>query len=437
MNKDKLPLVALIGFPNSGKSTLLNRLGKGRKAVVANEAHTTRDLNYSEDVWEGMYIRFVDTGGLVPDAADKIQKMVQVKTWSAIEEADLLVLVMDRRTNPETITSEMLRKIWQSGKPFIVGINKVDNPNHERDISEFARYGGADFVNFSAANGYNLNELMDKIVEQLQKIGFQKNDIVDYFVDPEEGLMEKKGKKMSIVKKNQDGTYYVVRENSSDGPGLFRSLSEQEVGDFEQKVKNDIDSIVSDIYGVLIPNNDAATELWNNEYINFLSNCRAKGMHIYYLSNMDEQAERKFKQSEVYSLFTGGLALFGKNEKPDPKAFVELMETYNLTASKCLMIDDKEKNLEPARKLGMWALRYDIGEDGNEYIDLEEELNNIRFGKSKRVPHIPKILFLGKPNVGKSSLFNAMVGKEIQIVTEIAGTTLSVNDTLVERKKAE
>lgn len=215
----KIPLIALVGLPNSGKSTLLNRLGHSRyKAVVANEAHTTRDLNYAEDYWDGMYMHFVDTGGLVPSPEDKIQKLVQLKSWEAIAKADLLIWVFDKTTRPENIAQKIIQGFWKSKKPFIIGINKIDNPNHEKSDIDYAQFGGRDFVNFSAANGYNLNVLMDKIIEQLLSLGFEKGNFDDQNHLEEEN--EKKTNKQQhhkIVRKKADGSYYVVRETNEIG----------------------------------------------------------------------------------------------------------------------------------------------------------------------------------------------------------------------------
>src|SRR6056297_2729032 len=171
MSNQKIPLIALIGTPNSGKSTLLNHL-TGLKAVTAMEAHTTRDLNYGEDFWEGMFMRFVDTGGLVPDPKDQIQKEVQVKSWSAISQADLLIWVIDRKTDPDTLSQEIVQRVWQTGKPFVVAINKVDDPKLEASLADYAFLGTDSFVNISCNTGYGFNRLMDLVLKELLELGF-------------------------------------------------------------------------------------------------------------------------------------------------------------------------------------------------------------------------------------------------------------------------
>ncbi|GAB4144184.1 MAG: hypothetical protein OHK0017_02450 [Patescibacteria group bacterium] len=286
----RLPLVALIGLPNSGKSTLINRITGEKKAITDKIAHTTRDLLYGEDDWNGLTMRFVDTGGLVPRPEDKIQKLIQVKSWQAIAEADLLIWVVDRKQNPDTISDEIIQRVWKSGKPFFIAVNKVDYPNQERSVAEFAHLGADQFINISATTGYGLGDMMDLIVDKLHELGYENQPIADVEFNKEE--QPKKGKRVKTVVQNEDGTYSVYYQDSMSSP-------------------------------------------------------------------------------------------------------------YNL-------------------------------EDGQEIVSSHESPETIVRDWSKKPI---KLVFLGRPNVGKSSLFNAMVGKEIQIVTEIPGTTLSVNDYLLERVK--
>lgn len=477
----RVPLVALIGFPNSGKSTLLNRLGRAAKAIVANEAHTTRDLNYADEIWEGMELRFVDTGGLVPEATQGIKKMVQVKTYTAIAQSDLLVLVMDKRTNPETITIEMLNRIWKSGKPFIVCINKVDNPNTEKDISEYARMGGSGFVNVSAANGYQLDILMDMIVAGLQKLGFEKNAYVDYFADVEEEKREKT-KKTKIVKKNLDGSFTVVRDTGKDGVNLFRSITAQEAEMFENPTINPIDNVIieitpeiienynlelaqenaldleddedeydededegGDIGGGLMEDEDEenedeedesqsqdSSEVEASEYQlediskvisikDFLKKASGKRLQLYYMLNGLSLSD--FQNLELKKYFKDGMDL----PLTEGNA-IELIKEFKLGSTKTTVVSTNHSELKQILELGFWTIAYAIGQ-----TDIATELDRITENKVDRIAKIPKILFLGRPNVGKSSLFNALAQADIQIVTDIPGTTLSVNDTLIER----
>lgn len=479
----KSPLIALIGLPNSGKSTLINRLTGDRKAITAKEEHTTRDLNYGEDFWEGMYLRFVDTGGLVPDTIDKIQKQIQVKSWGAIAEADMLIWVIDRKQNPETISDKILSKVWKTGKPVLICINKVDDPNKDADVSDYARLGGFDFINISAQNGYNLNILADIIVEKSLKLGFEKPLEAEH---PVYTFKNKKKSRLQDVKTDIDGKYYVTRENSEDGPGMFESFTNES----NEKVIN-IENVIFDFNNVLFEKRiwqlhkylndeggiilsreklgllydqivDKGYEISTLEFFGelakdlklesltgenlfdfysdsnsviegtaeFIKSLKADGKNIYYLTNTNRLTFESRTTTDIFGYFDGGVASFeSETKKPDLKVYTLLVEKYQLDVSRTIFVDDKEENIDTARDLGMWVIDFD-----KEITDLAFELNKIETGRVERLKIIPKIILLGKPNVGKSSLFNALADKDMQIVTDIAGTTLSVNDYLLERK---
>ncbi len=251
----KIPLVAFIGIPNSGKSTLLNKI-TGKKAVTAMEAHTTRDLNYGEEFWDGMYMRFVDTGGLVPDPEDKVQKAVQIRSWGAMARADLLVWVIDRKQDPETISQEILNRVWKTGKPFVIVINKVDDPNLEKDVSEYAFMGGNGFVNISCNTAFGFNTLMDLILENLLQLGFKQNFELEYQHQKKDS---KKGnsKKLKNVRVTADGHYYVIRNDSGvfesvDSQRLSKELSDQEIEEAENYTLKKVSNLVFDLGGVLL-----------------------------------------------------------------------------------------------------------------------------------------------------------------------------------------
>jgi HAD superfamily hydrolase (TIGR01509 family) len=475
-NHTTIPVVALIGLPNAGKSSLINRLCEKKVAIVAKEAHTTRDLNNGEVEWVGNYFRLVDTGGLVPDPEDQIQKEVQIKSWGAIASADLLVWVIDRKQNVDTISDTIITKIWKTGKPFIIVINKVDDPNQDKSIADYARLGGNGFLNICCNNGYNLGVLCDEIIGLLSAKGYKTSKAPELFeLKKEKPKIDQRLKK---VEKTKDGTY-VIRKND----GLFESFNEEA----EFKALNDVDTLVFDFYNVVFEDGINATldilandynlnddqrlairqayiqfddtmpehefsaelvksvnkivgkkinfekynELWdslaveNKEVANFIKFQKSLGKNILYITNIGCSYSSR-KNSDIYKYFDGGIASCDVGiRKPDPAIFRELLSKYDLKANKCVFIDDKEVNVEAARLVGFKAIQYTKGE-----TNLEKELKILE----EKSPLPPKILFLGKPNVGKSSIFNAMVGKQIQIVTDIAGTTLSVNEMELERQ---
>ncbi len=152
---------------------------------------------------------------------------------------------------------------------------------------------------------------------------------------------------------------------------------------------------------------------------------KLEGYNIFYLSNITSYGFKPYKDLEIWKFFDGGLVAGDESyQKPEPKIYRELEQKYNLNPEETIYIDDRKENLEPAKDLGWETILYD-----SELSNLDKEIAHI----NEEVYKIPKILFLGKPNVGKSSLFNAMALEEIQIVTDVAGTTLSVNETEIQR----
>jgi len=419
MIRSQVPTVAFIGLPNSGKSSLLNRLTGKKTAIIAKEAHTTRDLNFGEDFWNGMYIKFVDTGGLVPDPEDKIQKEVQIKSWSAISEADLLVWVIDRKQRPETISEKILNRVWKTGKPFLVAINKVDDPNLDVSEADFAFLGGKGFVNMSCNIGYGLDVLMDLIVENLLLLGF-KQDFEKELIIPE-GTKRKRDRTKE-VKRKFDGTYVVFDHDKK---------SYHSVNDGQEPIASDplVNNIICDLTGVYFDSKTLEKGLIpNQDVFEFLVKAKASGKSLYFLSSSNYDNILDFSQQ--LEIFDGGihLPLETADGKLQAMELKTILAKFQLEPNETVLIDDNSSNVFLAEKLDYKTILY------KKDVDLLSELAKC---ENKKVATAPKIMFLGKPNVGKSSLFNAMVGKQLQIVTDIAGTTMSVNDTVVERKLVE
>lgn len=415
MIQTRVPTVAFVGLPNSGKSSLLNRLTGKKTAIIAKEAHTTRDLNFGEDFWNGMYIKFVDTGGLVPDPEDRIQKEVQIKSWSAISEADLLVWVIDRKQRPETISDKILNRVWKTGKQFLVAINKVDDPNLDVSEADFAFLGGKSFVNMSCNIGYGLDVLMDQVVENLLKLGFTQD--FEKEIKIPEGTKRRRDRTKE-VKRKFDGTYVVFDHDKKS----YHSVN----ADKEDGATNPlVNTIICDLAGVYFDSKSLTKDLQPNPTVfEFLIKAKADGKSLYFISTSNYPDITDFKlQLEI---FDGGIHLPIEDEtgKIENEAYKTLLNKFEVLPSESILIDNQSNNLFFANKLDFKTILYKSG------TDLDAELALLE-NKTPYSP--PKIMFLGKPNVGKSSLFNAMVGKNLQIVTDIAGTTMSVNDTMVER----
>jgi GTP-binding protein len=163
-----LPLVALVGRPNVGKSSLFNRLVGGRPALVEDMPGVTRDRRYGNADWGPAHFRVVDTGGLDPSAAGILGAMRQ-QTLRALDEADLVVFVVDAREGITAVDEDVARLLRESGRPVLVAANKVDSEKTEAAASEAFGLGFADVFPISASHGRGVNTMLDAVVAGLPK----------------------------------------------------------------------------------------------------------------------------------------------------------------------------------------------------------------------------------------------------------------------------
>ena len=160
-------VVAIVGRPNVGKSTLFNRLIGERKAVVDDFPGVTRDRNYAECTWNGRTFTIVDTGGYLPDTGETISDSVSHQVEVALSEADLLLFVVDAQTGPTDYDERMARIIRESGVDYRLVVNKIDR---DQDAGEGAVFYGlalGDPFMVSASNGHLSGDLLDSILESL------------------------------------------------------------------------------------------------------------------------------------------------------------------------------------------------------------------------------------------------------------------------------
>jgi GTP-binding protein len=162
-----LPQVAVVGFPNVGKSTLVNRLAGGREAVVHAEAGVTRDRKAIETEWNGVRFELVDTGGADLAAGDSLSVAVQDQARAAIAGADAVVLVVDAPAGLRAGDAELAALLRRADVPVIVVANKVDGPADVHLAAEFHKLGLGDPEPVSAAHGHGTGDLLDRIAERV------------------------------------------------------------------------------------------------------------------------------------------------------------------------------------------------------------------------------------------------------------------------------
>ncbi len=208
----KKPVVALVGRPNVGKSTLFNRLSGARTAIVADQPGVTRDRLYRDVEWDRQSFTLIDTGGLFLEDTD-FRGQVETQVTIAIEEADVVVFVVDGQVGVTLEDQQVAQVLLKSGKKTIVAVNKVDDFK-KQDIYEFYKLGLGEPVPISSVHGLNIGELLDRMCSLLPEITPQ---------------VEEEGIRIAVVGRPNVGKSSLInallRENRvivSDVPGTTR-----------------------------------------------------------------------------------------------------------------------------------------------------------------------------------------------------------------------
>jgi GTP-binding protein len=161
------PLLAIVGRPNVGKSTLFNRLVGSRRAIVGDEPGITRDRLYGDSEWRGRHMRVVDTGGIIPEDKDFIPSEIFRQARVALDEAAAVILVVDGRTELAAPDLELARLLIRTGTPLFLAVNKIDSDKQEAFVAEFHRLGIKHVFPISAEHGRGIDDLLDAIIDTL------------------------------------------------------------------------------------------------------------------------------------------------------------------------------------------------------------------------------------------------------------------------------
>lgn len=173
-----LPIVAIVGRPNVGKSTLFNRLVGFRKAIVDDKEGVTRDRHYATSDWAGHEFTLIDTGGYLPEARHIIDKAVAEQVDMAIEEADVIIFVVDAQSGVTEFDNALAKKLQKRSDDVVVAVNKVDDSRWEGEIWQFYNMGLGDPNPLSAMQGRSVGDFLDVVVSHFKnKIEENKDDI--------------------------------------------------------------------------------------------------------------------------------------------------------------------------------------------------------------------------------------------------------------------
>jgi GTPase len=163
-------IVAIVGRPNVGKSTLFNRLTSSREAIVDETSGVTRDRNYGTSNWNGVDFSVIDTGGYVQNSDDIFEEEINKQVHLAIEEADLVLFMVDVTVGIHTLDTSVAEMLRKSEKKIIVVVNKVDNNDRIADATEFYSLGLGNYYTVSSINGSGTGDLLDEVVKNLPPV---------------------------------------------------------------------------------------------------------------------------------------------------------------------------------------------------------------------------------------------------------------------------
>jgi GTP-binding protein len=170
------PTVAIVGRPNVGKSTLFNRIVGGRPAIVSDRPGTTRDRHFGDADWQGRSFWVVDTGGLVPESDESMDRAIRQQVDFALAEADVVLLVVDGREGLNPVDRAIAERLRRAQRPVVLAVNKLDDLERSTAQYDFYQLGFGDPLGVSAATGKGSGDLLDTVVARLPAAGTDEED---------------------------------------------------------------------------------------------------------------------------------------------------------------------------------------------------------------------------------------------------------------------
>ncbi len=175
-------IVAIVGRPNVGKSTLFNRMTESREAIVDEVSGVTRDRHYGTVEWGGGTFTLIDTGGYIQGSDDVFEAAIRDQVKIAMDEADVLLFIVDVTTGVTDLDLRVVDLLRKAGKPVVIGVNKVDNNARRNDASEFYSLGLGEFTCISSINGSGTGDLLDEIISHLEVEEEEESDLPKFAV---------------------------------------------------------------------------------------------------------------------------------------------------------------------------------------------------------------------------------------------------------------
>ena len=178
-------IVAIVGRPNVGKSTLFNRLVQRREAIVDSVSGVTRDRHYGKSDWNGKEFSVIDTGGYVVGSDDIFEEEIRKQVQLALDEADIIIFVVDVEQGITPMDTEVAKLLRKVKKPILTAVNKVDNAMRDADAVEFYNLGLGEYHTISSINGSGTGELLDslaKIMPEAEEIDLEKEELPRFAV---------------------------------------------------------------------------------------------------------------------------------------------------------------------------------------------------------------------------------------------------------------
>ena len=171
-----LPMIAVVGRPNVGKSTFVNKIAQTNDAIVHEMRGVTRDRSYHEADWNGVDFMLVDTGGIEVGTDDDFQISIRSQAYEAKDQADIILFMVDGRTGMQADDEEVARILKRTGKPVFLLVNKLDNPDAEGDLWEYYQLGLGEPWPISSVHGHGTGDLLDAVVEAIRASGLDDQE---------------------------------------------------------------------------------------------------------------------------------------------------------------------------------------------------------------------------------------------------------------------